>query len=114
MDTHKSSELGNAKWRVQFLQRVLHVHRCTTGFHGEAWTVHEKHFLQQIAAAEECLHELEASCAEVVEAPVDIPRPYRASGTPGDGPGLISRGVYAQYPAPFRTANVFSSGSLSE
>jgi hypothetical protein len=114
MNADECTELGHARWRVHFLHRILEAHRTAGHFHTESWATQEQAFLQQIAAAEECLRELETSSGGSVDTPADDSHPFRASGAPSDLSGQISRDAYARGPASFRVCHVFSSGSLSE
>jgi hypothetical protein len=54
MDTiaKKSTDLPHDAWRVQFLRRLLSVHRSSPVPHSDAWKMQEMDYLQQIATAE--------------------------------------------------------------
>jgi hypothetical protein len=48
----KSTDLPHDAWRLQFLKRLLSVHRNAPLPHGEAWKMQELDYLQQITIAE--------------------------------------------------------------
>lgn len=54
MDTiaKKSTDLPHDAWRVQFLKRLLSVHRNALLPHDDAWRMQEQDYLKQIAIAE--------------------------------------------------------------
>jgi hypothetical protein len=78
----------------------------------------EAHFLQQIAVAEDRLHDLERACGEMAGSLGDAPylsRSESATGAiPSNGYGMNPRGTHSQYSPPVGMAHIFSNGSLSE
>jgi hypothetical protein len=63
MTDTKPTELQHAKWRVNFLKRLLNTHRVVRYMDIEAWMSQEADFLHRLQRAEAALDTLEKQCA---------------------------------------------------
>jgi hypothetical protein len=62
MTDTKPTELQHAKWRVNFLKRLLNTHRVVRYMDLEAWMSQEADFLHRLQRAEATLDTLEKQC----------------------------------------------------